>query len=213
VLDRNPRHQSEAAVHRSRLSTAVIQAFALGVLASPVRAQTVTINPLHVGVIGGVTIPQGDFRGEAGTGWNAGALVTISAPLSPVSFRLDGQWHQMNGPLVRASDGEPSDEVDFRIIDGTANVVYTWGAATPAKFYFIGGAGVYFGRGKDSVFPNTVTSTNFGLNAGLGVKFQLSGLSAFVEGRYHYIFNGFQILGDGFTEPLKIIPICVGIVF
>ena len=104
---------------------------------------------------------------------------------------------------------------DFRIINGTANVVYTFGAALPTKFYLIGGVGAYNLRAHDPVDDVSASSTKFGLNAGVGFKFQLTGFSTFIEARYHNVIHGTAI-GDVSTEgskSLQFLPISVGITF
>ncbi|HEU4586637.1 MAG TPA: hypothetical protein VFR95_12865, partial [Gemmatimonadaceae bacterium] len=49
------------------------------------------------------------------------------------------------------------------------------------------------------------TQTKFGLNAGAGLRFQLTGFSTFVEARWHTIFT------EG--KNTQVIPISVGISF
>jgi hypothetical protein len=187
----------------------------LGATAGALRSQ-VAVSPIHFGVIGGTTIPVGDFRNFANTGWNAGVLLTVSVPLVPISFRIDGQWQQLSGRVMHASDGEPDDQTNFRLIDGTANAVYTFGSVLPVKFYLIGGGGVYYGRARDDAFPHTESATKFGVNGGAGVKLQLIGFAAFVEARYHYIVHGEELLshvGGSGSGGLSIVPISAGIVF
>jgi hypothetical protein len=134
---------------RTAISAAVL-GLILSAAAAPVSAQAIVSSPVRFGIMGGATIPLSDLSDEAKTGWNAGALVTFGVPLVPVSFRIDGQWHQMNGKDVNTLGGS-SQFPDFRIIDGTANVVYTFGAAMPTKFYVIGGIGAYNERAHDPV--------------------------------------------------------------
>ena len=161
--------------------------------------------------MGGATVPLSDLSDFNKTGWNAGALVTIGVPLVPVSFRIDGQWQQM-----QAKSGVPF-PADLRIIDGTANVVYTFGAALPTKFYLIGGLGVYNERFKDPDTDISASGTKFGLNAGVGFKFQLTGFATFIEARYHNVIHGTDVGGGdasgGDVRSLQFIPITVGITF
>ncbi|MEP7065024.1 MAG: outer membrane beta-barrel protein [Gemmatimonadota bacterium] len=197
-----------------------INAAVLGVIlsaaAAPVSAQAIIGSPVRFGIMGGATIPLSDLSDEAKTGWNAGALLTIGVPLVPVSFRIDGQWHQMNGKNFSTPGGGSSRFPDFRIIDGTANVVYTFGAALPTKFYVIGGIGAYNERVHDPDLDVSASSTKFGLNAGVGVKFQLTGFSTFIEARYHNVIHGTEIgdTGSGTSaKSLQFLPISVGITF
>ena len=51
-----------------------------------VRAQRL----VSFGVAGGVSIPQGDLRDAANTGWHALGTVVVSTPMQPLGLRLDG---------------------------------------------------------------------------------------------------------------------------
>ncbi len=163
--------------------------------------------------MGGATLPISDFKDVAKTGWNAGALVDIGLPLVPVSFRVDGQWHQLDGKSgTLAFPGGGTGTVNYRIIDGTANVLYTFGTAAPTKFYLIGGVGVYNVRPdvEDSDL-DLDSETKFGINGGAGFKFQLTGFSTFIEARFHNVFSYGGDGGD--SKSLQMIPITVGFTF
>ena len=190
--------------------TAVALGLVLSAAAAPLSAQAIVSSPVRFGIMGGATFPLSDLKDDAKTGWNAGALVTIGVPLVPVSFRVDGQWQQLQGKNI-----PDFDRTDFRIIDGTANVVYTFGAALPTKFYLIGGIGVYNLRAKDNVADVSASSTKFGLNGGIGFKFQLTGFATFIEARYHNVIHGTSIgdTGSSNANSLQFIPVTVGITF
>ena len=192
-----------------RVLTSFATAALLALPAAPLSAQ-VASSPVRFGIMGGATLPLSDFKDIAKTGWNAGALVDIGLPLVPVSFRVDGQWHQLDGKTIGTAT------TDFRIIDGTANVLYTFGTAAPTKFYLIGGVGVYNLRAKVEDtglgIDDSNSDTKFGLNAGAGFRFQLTGFSTFIEARYHNIFSGFDN-GSGDSKSLQMIPIVVGFTF
>lgn len=193
---------------RTAISAAVL-GLVFSAAAAPISAQAIVSSPVRFGVMGGATVPLSDFRTFDKTGWNAGALVSIGVPLVPVSFRVDGQWHQLKAKNIEGA-------ADARIIDGTANVVYTFGAALPTKFYLIGGAGVYNVRFTDPNDSNLHASgTKFGLNAGVGFKFQLTGFATFIEARYHNVFKGTSVgsIDASNAKSLQFVPISVGITF
>jgi opacity protein-like surface antigen len=202
---------------RTAISAAVL-GLVLSAVFAPVSAQAIVSSPIRFGIMGGATSPLGDFSDVAKTGWNAGVLMNIGVPLVPVSFRIDGQWQQLKGKNFDANfpgGGSLVTHDDWRIIDGTANVVYTFGAALPAKFYLIGGAGVYNVRVKNDDFDASASSTKFGLNGGVGFKFQLTGFSTFIEARYHNVIHGTAVgdVNDNHAESLQFVPISVGITF
>lgn len=198
---------------RTAISAAVL-GLILSATASSVSAQAIVSSPVRFGIMGGATMPLSDFSDAAKTGWNAGILMNIGVPLVPVSFRIDGQWQQLTGKTFDFGKGGTTHD-DFRIIDGTANVVYTFGAALPAKFYLIGGAGVYNVHVKNDDLDVSASSTKFGLNGGVGFKFQLTGFSTFIEARYHNVIHGSNIgdVGNSDAKSLQFVPISVGITF
>ena len=191
--------------------TAAVLGLIVSAGAAPISAQAIVSSPVRFGIMGGATVPLSDLSDFNKTGWNAGALVTIGVPLVPVSFRIDGQWQQMQ------AKNDVAFPADLRIIDGTANVVYTFGAALPTKFYLIGGLGVYNERFKDPDTDISASGTKFGLNAGVGFKFQLTGFATFIEARYHNVIHGTDVGGGdasgGDVRSLQFIPITVGITF
>ena len=193
---------------------AAVLALALSAAAAPMSAQAIVSSPVRFGILGGGTFPLSDLKTDAKTGWNAGVLISIGVPLVPVSFRVDGQWQQLQGKNYDAGGGL-IDRTDFRVIDGTANVVYTFGAALPTKFYLIGGIGAYNLRAKDQASDMSVSSTKFGLNGGVGFKFQLTGFATFIEARYHNVIHGTEIgdVNSGNAKSLQFIPVSVGITF
>ena len=197
---------------RTAINAAVL-GLVLSAAFAPVSAQAIVSSPVRFGIMGGATSPLGDFSDVAKTGWNAGVLMNIGVPLVPVSFRIDGQWQQLQGKNFE--EGGDVSHNDWRIIDGTANVVYTFGAALPAKFYLIGGAGVYNVRVKNDDFDLNASSTKFGLNGGVGFKFQLTGFSTFIEARYHNVIHGTAVgdVNDDHAKSLQFVPISVGITF
>ena len=197
---------------RTAINAAVL-GLVLSAAFAPVSAQAIVSSPIRFGIMGGATSPLGTFSDVAKTGWNAGVLMNIGVPLVPVSFRIDGQWQQLQGKNFNEGGGISHN--DWRIIDGTANVVYTFGAALPAKFYLIGGAGVYKVRVKNDDFDLNASSTKFGLNGGVGFKFQLTGFSTFIEARYHNVIHGTAVgdVNDNHAETLQFVPVSVGITF
>jgi opacity protein-like surface antigen len=169
---------------------------------APLHAQMLT-SPFRFGITGGATVPIGNLSDASNTGWNAGALLDVGLPLVPIGFRLDVTWQQLGDK--RFSDGT---DVKNRFIAGTANVLYTFNSMAPTKFYLIGGVGGYGFRSEvvPPVGPSaTGSETKFGINAGAGFRFQLTGFSTFIEARWHDVFT---------TGPSsQFIPINVGITF
>ena len=191
---------------------------------APLSAQGVDSRPVHFGVMGGVSIPLGLMSDASQTGWNAGALVRIGFPGSPLSVRIDGQWHQLEGngsrnacPLgVVAGAGFCPQPIDVRVIDGTADIAYTFGHAHPG-FYLLAGGGAYGERATTPSSGARGSATKFGLNAGAGVTFRVGSLGGFLEARYHNIIHGSDV-GDfarrsDKVKSLELVPISLGLTF
>lgn len=167
---------------------------------SPLAAQAIVGSPIRFGITGGATMPIGSFKDVSKTGWNAGALVDVGLPLVPIGFRVDGTWHQLGNKTISTGD-----ELKNRIIAGTADGVYTFGSMLPTKFYLIGGVGLYNLKSEVVATGSSATETKFGVNAGAGLRFQLTGFSTFVEARWHDIFTS-----GGSTQ---MVPVNIGITF
>jgi len=194
---------------------------ALAASVAPVGAQTAASKPGSIGIMGGATFPRGsDFSDMSNRGWNAGVLIRLGAAPFPLSFRLEGQWHQLNGKTISVAD-QGTSRSDLRIIDGTADFEWTFGPPAASNFYLIGGGGFYKLRGEDSQTPGNISggtaitvtenATKFGWNAGAGFRFPLSSHSLFIEARYHAVSHGHEVDGTGSSKTLHFIPVDVGI--
>jgi hypothetical protein len=192
------------------LTGAAVLGFAV-LASSSASAQQVSRSPIQFGVMGGASFPTGDFNDLLKTGWNAGALLNFGFSNSPVALRVDGSWNQFN--FKNIDSGSPH----FRVIDATADAVFSFGSKSPAQFYILGGAGVYNFKvtGDDNNFDfSSGSTTKFGLNGGVGVKFTAGPVAPFVEARYHYVFSGDSFNNDNSnSSKFQMIPISVGLTF
>lgn len=195
--------------------TFAMSTIALLVSVSTARAQEMgsAASTIDFGVAAGVTFPQGDVGDFTKTGWHLAGLVGWTPPTMPVGFRFDLMYHGLPGKEINTGGGSVEGR-DFRVIAGTANVELDLSkltgtamrnlrqAAEPgsASVYLTGGVGVYNGKVED--FDS---STDFGINVGGGVNFNLAGMRTFAEGRFHNIFS------DG--ESARIIPLSFGVRF
>jgi opacity protein-like surface antigen len=195
------------------LTSAAVLGFTV-LAASGASAQDApSTSPIQFGVMGGATFPTSDFKDVLKTGWNAGVLFNMGWATSPVGLRIDGQWNQFNFKNEPLLDGS-----HYRVIDGTADAVFNFGSTSMAKFYLLAGAGVYnlkiTNPSEDLGDFNRNAVTKFGLNGGAGLKFNLAGISPFIEARYHYVFlSGDDFANNGANPKLQMIPISVGLTF
>jgi hypothetical protein len=197
-------------------------------LAAPLPARAQASRPIEFGIMGGAAFPLSVLGDAATTGWNAGALVSFGAPASRIGVRIDAQWMQLPGKrpgqlrvceVQRIDPGicETPVQFDFRALDATANVVYTFPSGIAAKLYVIGGAGVYGERATSTSDQSRTISTKLGLNGGLGVKFRTRTLGGFLEARYHNIIHGSDTSGEAGASfdvrSLQLILLSAGITY
>jgi hypothetical protein len=217
MLEQARHYYPRGCVSHSRLVASALAVCCLTFDATTVRSQAFALKPIHVGIAAGATLPVGDFNTPLHFGWNLGVLMSISTRFAPLSFRFDGQWQRMTGDFANSQLDSVSNLAHLRVIDGTANAVYTIGFLhPPTKIYLIGGAGVYFGQAKSVNSPHTENITRFGLNGGAGMKIEDHGPATFLELRYHYVFHGTELRNDaaaGGTMPLKLYLLTLGFIF
>jgi len=122
----------------------------------------------------------------------------------PVSFRVDGMWNQLSGKTLEgATEALPS----VRTMALTANAAYTL-PGVAVRPYVIGGVGMYSSKAD---VDGAESSSDFGLNGGVGVRFALGGLSTFAEARFHNIFVKDELSGE--KANVQFSPITFGIQF
>ncbi len=172
-----------------RILSAFVVGATLVVGASGAEAQ----RPFTVGLSAGAAIPLSDLSDSHKVGYNAAAHLGINMPASAVGFRLEGFYNKFAGKDEGVSTNE-----DVRIAGGNVNITYAFGGVG-MRPYVIGGVGSYNVKADGGA-----SRTDFGINAGVGAKFQLSGLGTFVEARLH------TISGD---PQLQFVPITFGIEF
>lgn len=152
----------------------------------------------RLGVGGGLTIPVADLADVAQQGYHGQVMLGMNIPLFPISMRLDAAYHR----LPAEANGH------LRQFSATANARVA-GVALPVTPYLIAGIGMYNSRfTAGAVFEDaelgTEARTDFGINAGAGLLFRLGLVHAFVEGRYHHVFDG---------QALTHAPVTVGLMF
>lgn len=171
----------------------------LAIAASAPNAQAQ--NPMSFGIAAGASIPTGDLGDAVKTGFHGMATLGVTPALVPFGLRIDGMFNQLAGKADVITVG---DEIDLRVLGLTANGVWQMPGMV-ASPYLIGGVGYYNTKfdldGADA-------ENDFGLNVGIGMKFNLSGFGTFAEVRYHSIFNGGDDVGN-----MAFIPLTFGIMF
>ena len=179
---------------RISLAVAALAALAAVTLTSS-TASAQSAKPISLGISVGAAIPVGDFSDIYQTGYNGTVSLGFNSVGTPIGIRVDGMFNQ----FTDRSDLLVS-RPDYRIIGANANLVYAL-PGTGIRPYLIGGAGIY---GQKPDVSGAETTTDFGLNGGIGAAFALSGFTTFIEARYHHIMS------DAATQ---FIPVTFGITF
>jgi hypothetical protein len=173
-----------------RISKVVAALALVAITATTAEAQM----PIAFGVHGGVAIPTGDLGDGANMGYQIGGEIGFSPAMIPVGLRVDVDY---------TSFGAKEDGVTFSTIGGTLNAMLNLPSAGIAP-YVIGGVGLF----KPRVSGGGVTvsgDTEFGFQAGAGLRFGLAGMGAGLEAKF------VSIQGDG--GSWNYIPITLRILF
>jgi opacity protein-like surface antigen len=163
------------------------------VLASTIVALAAWVSPLSAqartysfGVSGGLSVPVGDLSDLAESGFQvAGHLYLRPANFTNLGFRGDVSYDRFS--LKGNADG------NVNSLGVIANAIYnvpTTGSTV--RPYVLGGLGLYSLKSQITVGSTTVNSdreSKFGLQAGGGLEFMLSGFSTFVEAKFVNVFT------------------------
>ena len=201
---------------RLRLS---LFAIALVSMTGTARAQDPTgFGRPTAGIFGGVSLPNGDFGDEVGTGWHAGGLFKMRA-YKALDVRVDGTYMKFAEKKIVGTIA--SVETYGSIIQGTLNALVNLGpdsALYPGDNsvspYILGGLGEYRldydaeCTGQCTGFIEPGKHTHFGMNVGAGASIPFVGLRTFIEARYHRISRSSS---DGGSR--KMVLISVGVKF
>ena len=147
-----------------------------------------------VGFAAGATVPVGDLGDATSTGFHVLGTIAVSGSASaPLGFRIDGMYNSLSGK---------SSGPDVNVWSVNGNLVYAFPGGMTATPYIMAGAGWYNTKADQS---GAESSSDIGINAGIGARFALSGFSTFAEVRFHNIFSD--------PNSARMIPLTFGILF
>ena len=163
------------------IPTAAVTALLALAIARPSGLLAQTGNTIHYNLGGGLSLATGDFgdRNEAGYTLIVGAGMAQRG--SPIGFRVEGFYNEFSQKLANRQDKSKAGGI-------SGNATWDFSTATGNAFtpYLIGGLGFYSTK---EPFFNVANQTNVGFNVGGGLRFPLSGFSAYFEARYHSVSN------------------------
>jgi hypothetical protein len=163
---------------------------------APFAVQAQSGNGIHFNLAAGLTEPTSDFGNFYNAGYNLIVGIGLNPPASPLGFRVEGIYNEFDqqGGGDKASVGGVTLNATYDLLHPTATQHNT--------LYAIGGIG-YYGTKEPIQFFDQDTQSNIGYNIGAGFKFPLTGFSAYVEARYHYVSN----------TDVRFVPISFGLIF
>lgn len=157
-------------------------------------------------VVGGTTVPIGEFSDLASAGFSLGASRNLGGRAGPAGLRADVVYHRFGVRRVQTTQPGALVTVPFTnrysVISGIVNALVDVPLhAASARPYLTAGIGGYYamtgvrirvpcnGFECDTDYSDNVSDGYFGLNAGAGVRFLLGSRQVSLEGRYHYLFD------------------------
>jgi opacity protein-like surface antigen len=187
-------------------------------IALPLSAQaqmTDDIRPVQFGISAGLTMPMGDVGDAFESGFNVtGHVWYRPGTFANLSFRGDVGFDRFQAKdIVLAGIRSKG---TLTAIGGVANAVYSFpqtDASALLRPYVLVGVGLYNTRQKVTLTVGEGggteeaedTDTNFGLQGGAGLQFNLSGFSTFAEAKFVNVFT------DG--SSARWVPISFGVRF
>ena len=163
----------------------VLGGLAMALVAAPAKAQ------IAWSVGAGASLPNGDFKNVAKTGFHGMGAGDFKLTGSPISIRGDFMYNSFSS---KASGGPT-----LSLITVSADAKYGF-APGPVSPYILGGP-----TWSRSSCSGCTSESEFGFNVGGGINFGMSALKLFVEARY------FSVSDNGVKTNW--IPITVGIHF
>ena len=128
-------------------------------------------------------MPLGASGDQLILGWHALGMLALGVPRLPLAVRFDAAYDHFEYERALLGAGGPPGAQ--RVLSFSVNpVVELPTDGTLVRPYFLAGVGSY-SQGCTQGGSSCNSSTNFGWNMGGGAKFQLFGLRAFAEARYH----------------------------
>lgn len=179
---------------RARMGLMAAAALAVALGRAP-AAGAQDAKTVSLGLSGGVSLPTQDLGDLTDPGFAvAGHLYVAPSGIKVVRFRGDvsyDRWGAKNASVAGLS-------ADWYSVGVSANVQYRPGAEEDASLrpYLLLGAGVFSTK---STASGAKTESDFGLQGGGGLEFQLSGFTTFVEAKY---VNTFLVGNDRNWVPV-----------
>ena len=132
------------------------------------------------GIAAGLAMPTGDFGDAATAGFGVEGSAEFQAGTMPFGLRADLFYNRFSADEDAGLDG------NFSAFGGALNALFQMAGISATPYLVVGPTITNL-----SVDVNNVddSETKIGAQAGVGVKFPLSGFTSKLEARYHTIFT------------------------
>jgi opacity protein-like surface antigen len=134
------------------------------------------------GIAAGLAVPTGEFADFAKSGFNIEGNLEFRPETMPFGLRADVFFN-------RFAIDEDATGIDgnFRAFGAALNALFQMAGVSATPYLVVGPTITNVGGSADNV--DIESETKIGAQAGVGVKFPLSGMTSRVEARYHTIFT------------------------
>ena len=163
------------------------------------------------GIGGGVAVPVSDAKDAFNNGFNGQGFVRFNLHQLPIQPRLEFTFSKFD--VKDAHLQTPGSSGTGQILAGIANVQFALTHSGPVRPYIVGGIGAYNTKTDINGVPNVsgTSSTDFGINAGVGTLFKLGSLvNGYVEGRIDNVYSNKGMIN---ADQIQVVPVTFGIVF
>lgn len=154
----------------------------------PCAAQAQRTKPVTLGISGGMALPVGDLGTQSSTGYDVtGHLFFNPRGSKQLSYRGDIGYDKWNNKKKGTAAEATTSALSF-----TASAIWKGGdARSSMRPYALAGGGMYKLTRTYAGNLSGIISENsyFGVQAGGGLEFGLSGFSTFVEARFVNVFS------------------------
>ncbi len=167
--------------------TLTVMAVAAGALRAPAASAQSIPHPFRFGTAAGMSVPSRGGSSALETGFHMAGMLGFKPPVLPLGLRAELMYHRFG---LKGVGGNSN------VFAGLINATYDVSPSPLITPYLITGVGVY--HTSLSGAAEAEQTTHLGLNAGTGLRFDLPGVSPFVEARYHFVRGGTDLVPFAF---------------
>ncbi len=142
----------------------------------------------HFSAGGGLSLPTDN---SADNGFQVQGSLDVTLPVPALAVRVDAQYDRFPftftpTPPCPTGGCVPQDGHESMVAGTLNGVLQVPRSVSPVSPYLVGGIGLYHHSTDDSARPS---GTDFGVNAGGGLRLRLEAVQLFAEARFHVVKN------------------------